>query len=166
MLQLWRMNNDCLVCKNIRSSYGKLLQTEYWHISVAPHQSFLGKCYVSLNKHKSSLSELNENEWVDFGKLAAILESTIKEAFGADMFNWTCLMNDAYYETNNPNPHVHWHVRPRYDHNVEINGYTFTDEQFGRHYRTRWDGFKEQRVDEEKYRIIKNQLLSALNDKI
>ena len=49
------------------------------------------------------------------------------------MFNWTCLMNNAYQEPS-PNPHVHWHFRPRYKHAVNINGVEFNDSEFGHHY--------------------------------
>lgn len=151
------MNKDCPVCSSNTKSYEILFESNYWIVTLAPHQSFLGKCYVSLRNHKASLSDLNESEWHDFGYVSAKVENAAKTAFGATMFNWTCLMNDAYYQNNTPNPHVHWHVRPRYSHSVEINGHIFTDEQFGRHYRTRWDGFKELRVNNELYQTIKQQ---------
>jgi len=49
------------------------------------------------------------------------------------MFNWGCLMNDAYQITP-PNPQVHFHFRPRYDREVSFAGEKFIDPNFGHHY--------------------------------
>jgi len=42
-------------------------------------------------------------------------------------------MNNFYKESA-PNPHLHIHVRPRYDKPIVINGSTYTDSEFGHHY--------------------------------
>ena len=42
-------------------------------------------------------------------------------------------MNNAYQLTP-AKPHVHWHVKPRYDHKVELMGEVFQDPNFGHHY--------------------------------
>lgn len=51
----------------------------------------------------------------------------------ADVFNWMYFMNNVYQEEN-PNPHVHWHVRPRYKNPVLFDGQEFTDPDFGKNY--------------------------------
>lgn len=42
-------------------------------------------------------------------------------------------MNNFYKESA-PNPHLHIHVRPRYDKPIVLNGSTYTDSEFGHHY--------------------------------
>ena len=42
-------------------------------------------------------------------------------------------MNNFYKEAA-PDPHLHIHVRPRYDMPVILNGSTYTDNEFGHHY--------------------------------
>ena len=42
-------------------------------------------------------------------------------------------MNSFYKETA-PDPHLHIHVRLRYDKPIMINGNTCTDSEFGHHY--------------------------------
>jgi len=79
------------------------------------------------------LSDLAGDEWDDFSKVVKTLESTYKEALGATLFNWGCLMNDAY-QNKPPNPHVHWHLRPRYEKPIKLFGLTFEDLEFGHHY--------------------------------
>lgn len=49
------------------------------------------------------------------------------------MFNWTCLMNKSY-QAAPPDPHVHFHLRPRYADPIDFDGYQYTDADFGRHY--------------------------------
>ena len=98
-----------------------------------PDQSYLGRTIVELKTHKGSLTELSDEEWTDFGVLVKKYENAIKKSFNADLFNWGCLMNHAYRKEPS-NPHVHWHVRPRYKSKVEFEGQEFTDPDFGNHY--------------------------------
>ncbi len=79
------------------------------------------------------MSNLTADQWNDFSQVVKQLESACKKAFGATMFNWTCLMNHAY-RNDPPNPHVHWHVRPRYNKPVTFAGELFEDKAFGSHY--------------------------------
>ena len=39
-----------------------------------------------------------------------------------------------FYKKAAPNPHLHIHVRPRYDKPLLINGNTYADSEFGHHY--------------------------------
>lgn len=96
-------------------------------------QRYLGRCVVTLKRHCGDLAELKQEENSDFSKLVCDLESASKKAFNATMFNWTCLMNNAY-QKKPYNPHVHWHFRPRYDNEVTFGGMIFKDELFGHHY--------------------------------
>ena len=49
-------------------------------------------------------------------------------------------MNDAFKHIPYDSPHVHWHVRPRYSKIIKILDAEFVDSEFGKHYKTRWDG--------------------------
>ena len=41
---------------------------------------------------------------------------------------------NSFYKESDPNPHLHIHVRPRYDKPVMLNGNTYTDSESGHHY--------------------------------
>lgn len=110
-----------------------IFQTEHWNVYLNPDQYYLGRSVVVAKRNVGSMSELKEDEWRDFAKLVKGFESAFKKAFGATMFNWTCLMNDAY-KNNPPNPQVHWHFRPRYKNPVKFEGVKFEDKEFGNHY--------------------------------
>ena len=120
----------CKVCR-VNRIVAPIYQTRYWRVNLTDDQKLLGSSYVSLKRHCSSLSEVKATEWADLIKVIRKMESSLSKCFGATMFNWTCFMNDAY-RTKPPHPHVHWHVRPRYDHKVSFGGITFYDKDFGR----------------------------------
>ena len=111
-----------------------ILETKYWKVELnTSDQTNLGRAYITAKRNVDAMSDLTNEEWIDFGAVVKKLEAACKKAFGATMFNWTCLMNNAY-QNDPPNPHVHWHFRPRYNHPVEFAGEIFTDDAFGHHY--------------------------------
>lgn len=110
-----------------------VFETKYWEVYLNPDQYYLGRCVVSAKRDVGAMSDLTNEEWLDFAELSRKIEKGFKEKFGATMFNWTCLMNNAYQEEN-PHPCVHWHLRPRYAQPVEFAEQTFEDKEFGHHY--------------------------------
>ncbi len=124
---------ECSYCNELESrNYGNLIfQTDYWIVFLAPNQSNIGTCVVALKRHYGNLAGLNPEEWVDFGEIVQKLELSLKKSFDATLFNWESLMN-ADYLKNNPDPHLHWHFIPRYNHKIEFEGIVFEDPNFGR----------------------------------
>ena len=110
-----------------------ILETPFWIVKLNEDQQYLGRSTIVLKRDCGALSDLTQEEGQDFLTLVKRLETLLKTTFNATMFNWTCLMNDSYKSTP-PDPQVHWHVRPRYDHPVEFAGETFTDPNFAHHY--------------------------------
>lgn len=140
---------ECLACQK-HNDAEIILETDFWKIVIASDQAYLGRCFVILKRHRGDLAELENPEWIDFIAVVKNLETALKKSFGAAMFNWTCLMNNAYQNIS-PNPHVHWHFRPRYDRKVEFYGEIFEDFEFGKHYsQTR----KREVPDEIKRKIV------------
>ncbi|HAP37451.1 hypothetical protein A2574_03765 [Candidatus Shapirobacteria bacterium RIFOXYD1_FULL_38_32] len=131
--------------------------SDHWNVFLNNEQACLGRMVVVAKRHVPSLGELTQQEQLDFFKLVKILEDSVKTAFGASLSNWSCLMNDAYQEED-PRPHVHWHLRPRYKNNVELNGQTFSDPEFGHHY-SRERKFN---VDDITVKIIVDKIKSAI----
>jgi diadenosine tetraphosphate (Ap4A) HIT family hydrolase len=132
-----------------------LWETNCWGVILHTDQKYLGRAVVVLKRSPcGSLSELLPAEWLDLSEhVIKPYESSVKKAFGAELFNWACLMNLAYQNTP-PDPHVHWHVKPRYRHPVEISDTTFTDEKFGRHY------------EAETTRLVSSELMNEITSRI
>lgn len=96
-------------------------------------QSYLGRCVIFIKPHREQLSELSDKEWLDFKEMLKVIELAFRKAFGATLFNWSCLVNNSYRKKPYT-PHIHWHMRPRYDHEIVFEGHTFKDPEFREHY--------------------------------
>ena len=90
-------------------------------------QEFVGYCILSSDKE--SLSELEPEAWEELGKLEKELERICKKIFGTTMFNFACLMNNAYKD--NEKPHVHYHFVPRYKNDLKLFNKISKDKHFG-----------------------------------
>ena len=89
----------------------ELYKSNNWEVVFVDWcQEFVGDCIIS--SHKESLIELTSEEWIELGELEKELERVCKKLFNATMFNFACLMNNAYKD--NEKPHVHFHFIPRY----------------------------------------------------
>lgn len=110
-----------------------IFETDHWKVILMNKQRYLGRCGVVLKRNCGDLADFTNEEAFDFLAVVRKLENLLRKTFNATMFNWACLMNNAYHESP-PNPQVHWHFRPRYDHSVEFAGEAFADPNFGKHY--------------------------------
>ncbi|MCL5430554.1 MAG: HIT family protein, partial [Candidatus Marsarchaeota archaeon] len=126
-------SGDCKYCE-ISNNGTYFLNTMHWVVALHEDQKYIGRCKVILKRHAGDLDQLSDAEWSDLSRLVKKLENSLRLSFNATMFNWTCLMNEAFRKTSAPNPHVHWHFRPRYKKNVKFSGLVFVDKEFGTHY--------------------------------
>ena len=132
-----------------------LYKGKYWTVVfVKWSQEFPGDCIIS--SKKESLSDLTNEEWIELGELEKELERICKELFGATMFNFACLMNNAYRD--NETPHVHFHFIPRYKNELKLFNKIYKDKHFGYNF-WKWSlsKFKSQKdifSKEEKQRIF------------
>ena len=136
-----------------------LMQTTSWSVYMADEQDYIGRCILVLNRHCGCLSDLTDSEWMDLKYLIKRLEQCFKSVLGAELCNWSCLLN-SFYKSSLPNPHLHLHVRPRYKAPVYLNGIQYTDEEFGHHYSLK----KEIKLDEKDFAEIFDMLKRCLND--
>ncbi|MFT5179494.1 MAG: diadenosine tetraphosphate (Ap4A) HIT family hydrolase [Candidatus Paceibacteria bacterium] len=110
-----------------------IFETSYWEVYLMQDQKYLGRSLILLKRDCGHLSEISKEESDDFYKIVKKTEDLFKKTFNATMFNWTCLMNNAY-KNNPPTPRVHWHLRPRHEDPVNVAGKTFSDPNFAHHY--------------------------------
>jgi len=130
------MDKKCDACSFLSNPTPEtqILDTQYWSVGVdGKNHAYLGRAYVTLKEHKPSLSSLSQQEWEDFQDIVKKLEKAYKNAFGAEPLNWGCFMNHAF-RSEPFNPHVHWHIYPRYKTTQVIDGITFDDPLFGNFY--------------------------------
>ena len=106
----------------------ELYKGKYWEVIFGDWcQEFVGYCIVT--SKKESLSELTSEEWIELGIIEKELERVCKKVFNATMFNFACLMNNAYRD--NETPHVHYHFVPRYKNELKLFNKIYKDRHFG-----------------------------------
>lgn len=136
-----------------------LLESKHWYTFLADEQDYIGRCILVLKSHCEFLSELSEDEWKDLHEQIKKVENCMKSLLGADLCNWCCLMN-SFFKEEKPHPHVHFHVRPRYSRPVEINGRSYSDEEFGHHYERK----KKEQICEEDRETIYQKMKAWLEE--
>lgn len=124
------MKQSCEICSLLTRPAYEILVTTYWRVSLSPNQAYLGRAYITLRDHKEFFGELTGEEWREFSDIVSRLESAYIRAFDASPISWGSFMDHAYRE-DRPEPHIHWHVFPRYKRPVQINGVTFDDPLYG-----------------------------------
>jgi len=142
----------------------RVLESEFWEAFVMPDQRYLGRLVVVLKQdppgnRTEHLRHVSPWAWAELLWVVDVLERALAKAFEATMFNWSCLMNDAYQD-NEPQPHVHWHFRPRYSHPVEFADRTWEDPNFGHHYLRELD--QKMFVDPAVQELIAEQIRSCV----
>lgn len=120
--------SDCFVCEDLLdTTEGVVSDTLWWRVVVSRDQGYLGRCLVVPQSHVTSEAELPLEAAIEFHYLKISFEQAVQKAFGARICNWTELGNDAF-QADEPNPHLHHHVRPRYDRQpIEFDGNLFWD---------------------------------------
>ena len=135
----------------------QVYETAFWSVYLSDEQDYIGRCILVLKRHCSSMSEMNEDEWEDLRKLICKVETCLKTVLGATLCNWSCLMN-SFYKVSEPDPHLHIHVRPRYDEPLVVNGRTYIDSEFGHHYAVKKGGEISDKDREEVFTRLKKWL--------
>ena len=106
----------------------ELYNGKYWNVIYGDWcQEFPGYCIISSNKGK--LSDLTPEEWIELGTLEKELERICNKVLKPTMYNFACLMNNAYRD--NETPHVHYHFVPRYKDKTTILNKQYKDKHFG-----------------------------------
>ena len=92
---------------------------DHWYWSVRPVQSTLGASVLSLKRHAEKFSQLSETETAELATAASCMEKALGEAFSYDKINYLMLMM--------VDPHVHFHVVPRYSSPRSFGGREWAD---------------------------------------
>lgn len=152
--------NKCNWC-NLSDDEKKwlLIKTEHWSVYLADKQDYIGRCILLLNRHCGCLSELTESEQISLKPIIEKLETCFKVVLRAEMCNWSCLLND-FYKSEEPNPHLHLHVRPRFKSPFILNRVHYVDQEFGHYYNSQ----KENILGSHERILLYNRLKNALNE--
>lgn len=133
------LNPECISCTEPDDDPSTFAVSEHWKVVLHPDQTVPGAALLVSLRHVGKLSELSEVEAADFFVVSSALECAMEHELTASMVNFSCLQNWSYrrheptppWRNGAPNPHVHWHVAPRYDHTLTVLHEVFEDVDFG-----------------------------------
>jgi diadenosine tetraphosphate (Ap4A) HIT family hydrolase len=91
----------------------------HWIWSVRPMQATLGASVVSARRYVAHFGEMTSEQTAELAAVVRDLEAGLKAAFAYDKINYLMLMM--------VDPHVHFHVLPRYASPREFLGRTWVD---------------------------------------
>ncbi len=139
---------QCLLCENPeRYVNWEIKKFPLWAIYIHPNQCYLGRCFVTLNRHLEDFFDITDEEKNEYFFVVKRLRNIVKELFNPDLFNYAILQNDLN--------HVHLNFIPRYKGERTVNGVEFVDTRWGQNYSPYNKNYE-----------ISNELLFQIRDKI
>ena len=94
-------------------------QYRHWVVLLRPAQPTLGSLILASSSEATRFSELEPAAFAELGAVVRDIETALSAAVGYDKINYLMLMM--------VDPHVHWHVIPRYDGERSAEGVTVAD---------------------------------------
>ncbi|MDT8438862.1 MAG: HIT family protein [Wenzhouxiangellaceae bacterium] len=85
----------------------RLWRGEHWTVLLRPAQLTLGSLVLGANGEQRAFGELSPSAFAELGTTIARIERVLSARFGYQRINYLMLMM--------VDPHVHFHVIPRYD---------------------------------------------------
>ncbi len=92
---------------------------EHWVVLARPAQPTLGSLVLAARSVATAFGDLDGSAHAELKSVTAAIESALRRAVGYDRLNYLMLMM--------VDPHVHFHVIPRYDGARELAGREFVD---------------------------------------
>ena len=91
----------------------------HWSVLLRPQQITLGSLILGAHSEKKSFGELSTEAMAELSIVIKNIEQTLSSCFKYDKLNYLMLMM--------VDPHVHFHVLPRYSSSREFNTLTAED---------------------------------------
>lgn len=92
---------------------------DHWSVLVRPKQSTLGALVLVANGPETAFSELPSRAFTEQGAVIKDIEQVLSAQFGYDKMNYLMLMM--------VDPHVHYHVLPRYQRPAQFQNWILED---------------------------------------
>lgn len=96
-----------------------LKEYDHWVVLFRLKQVTVGSMIIAAKSSANSLGELSSEVWAEFATVSEDVEAWLVTAFGAKRVNYLALMMK--------DPNVHFHVIPRYDGPISVDGQDFLD---------------------------------------
>ena len=96
-----------------------LANYQHWIVLLRPQQVTLGSLVLACREQATRFSDISQGAFTSLAAATGDIEAILSRAFSYDKLNYLMLMM--------VDPHVHFHVVPRYAETKEFGGVTFAD---------------------------------------
>jgi diadenosine tetraphosphate (Ap4A) HIT family hydrolase len=96
-----------------------LANYEHWVVLLRPQQVTLGSLVLACREQATRFSDISPHAFADLATAIGDIEAVLSQTFSYNKINYLMLMM--------VDPHVHFHVIPRYAEAKEFGGVTFAD---------------------------------------
>lgn len=96
-----------------------IFEYEHWSVLLRPKQVTLASLVLICNEDVTSFAEISTEAFAEKQEVVKDIEATLSALFGFDKINYLMLMM--------VDPHVHYHVIPRYSKNQSFEDQIFED---------------------------------------
>ena len=93
--------------------------SEHWVVLLRQRQTTLGAIVLACKEEAKSFADVSPAAFSELKTVVHELETTVREVFACQKFNYLMLMM--------VDPHVHFHVLPRYEKTHSFDGVEFQD---------------------------------------
>lgn len=114
------MTNETILKFNYPDSL--IREYDHWVVLLRPAQVTVGSLVLASREEAQRFPDLSPAGFAELRKVAGDLENALSEAFRYDKMNYLMLMM--------VDPHVHYHVIPRYSAPVHLDGREYPDEHW------------------------------------
>lgn len=99
-----------------------IAEYQHWLVLLRPNQTTLGSLALVSTSQVKRASLVPADAYAELASIKTEIESTLAEVFGAEKFNYLMLMM--------VDPHVHYHIIPRYSQTATFCGRLFPDDSW------------------------------------
>ena len=92
---------------------------KHWIVLIRSKQVTIGSLIIAAKSEATNLGALTKAEWEEFSQVTQETEQLLQKTLNAEKFNYLALMM--------VDPHVHFHLIPRYSEDVTVAGKKFKD---------------------------------------
>lgn len=96
-----------------------IYEYEHWVVMLRPKQATLGALILACKQDVTAFSDISEGAFREMQVAVKAIETTLGHAFSYQKINYLMLMM--------VDPHVHFHVLPRYESERSFEGVPFVD---------------------------------------
>ena len=120
----------CLFCEPDKNFHGYTIKDlsvkkyKYWTLFLHPYQSYLGRCWIRLNRHIVDFLDISDRERAELFRIMKKLKKALNSLFKPNLFNYAALGNEVR--------HLHLHIIPRYKDKRVFKNMVFIDKRWNR----------------------------------